>query len=452
MGRRWVGLAMVAAGGVILVLWGWSLSHAKPLGGLDFRALYEGASVLIHHHDPFNPGDVRAYYVATGDDRLYPEWALYTLALLNYLPTIYPFTAPFALLPWSLAQTLWTGLTTITLLGATALIWQQSKNNAPLVAGFLIGFLLANSEIILSGGNAAGFAVSLCVIASWCWIEDRWAWLGVLCLATSLAMKPHDGGLVWLYFLLVGGRWRARAAQALASDVVIGVVSVAWVAQVAPHWLAEMRQMLAIYSGHGGANDPGILGNPASAFRKGATAVYPGMVCNLQSIAAVFWDDPRFYNPFTYLFCAPFLAAWAMATLRSRFAKENAYLALAAIVPFTMLITYHRTTDTKLLLLTVPACALLWARGGLSAKMALALTGMGIFITGDISLVVLGGIVGQPDWLHAGWLRKIPMLLMYRPVPVVLLAMGILYSWAYLKVAEKVDAVKAELNAHPVQD
>lgn len=431
-GRRWVGFALIGAGAVILVSWGWSLSHAKPLGGLDFRALYEGAACLIHRHDPFNPGEVRAYYIATGDARLYPGWALYTLTLLNYLPTIYPFTVPFALLPWATAQAIWTALTAIILFVAALLMWRRAEKDAPLVAGCLIGFLLANSEIILSGGNAAGFAVGLCTIAAWCWIEERWAWAGVLFFATSLAMKPHDGGLVWLYFLVAGGRYRARAAQALAVDVVVGIGSLLWVWQVAPHWYAELRQLMAIYAAHGGANDPGILGGPTNAFRNFSMAVFPGMVCNLQSIAAVFRDDPRFYNPFTYLFCAPFLAVWAFVTFRAEHSKAGAYLALAAIVPFTLLITYHRTTDTKLLILTVPACALLWARGGAMGKLGLVLTSVGVFITGDIPLVVIGRAVGQPDWLHAGWLKKVPMVLMYRPVPLILLAMGMFYLWAYV--------------------
>jgi hypothetical protein len=436
-GKRLTGLLLMLAGGIVFALWGNSLSHAKPLGGLDFRALYEGAGCLIHHHDPFNPGELREYYVATGDARLYPEWALYTLTLLNYPPTIYPFTTPFALFPWAIAQPVWTVLTAVGFLLAAYLMWKLVEKDAPIVAGCLIGFLLANSEITLSGGNAAGFAISLCALALWCFLRERFALFGVLCLAASLAMKPHDAGLVWLYFLLVGGTSRKRAWQTLAANVALGLAAVIWVSLVAPHWFTEMRATMAIYSAHGGANDPGILGSPNSSFRSFSMAVFPGMLCSLQTIVAVFWDDPRFYNPFTYLFCAPFLVVWTIVSLCSSFAKERAYLALAAIVPFTLLITYHRTTDTKLLLLTVPACVALWKRGGATGKLALALTGIGIVVTGDISLIVIGILVGQPNWINAGWLTKIQMVLMYRPVPVVLLAMGMFYLWAYCKSARE---------------
>jgi hypothetical protein len=405
----------------------------EATGGLDFRALYEGAGCLLHHCDPYNPIDVRFYYVSTGDARLYPVWALYTLALLNYLPTIYPFTAPFALLPWDIAQLLWTGLTALSFLVAAYAMWRDAKNEAPLLAGCLIGFLLANSEIALSGGNAAGFVVGLCVLAAWCFLHDRFAPAGVLCLAASLAMKPHDAGLVWLYFLLAGASYRKRAWQTLAVNGLLGIAAIIWVSLVAPHWMTELRSTMAIYAGHGGANDPGITGSPDSSFRSFGMAVYPGMVCNLQSIVAVFCDDPKFYNPFAYLSCAQFLVIWMAATLRSSFSMARAYLALAAIVPFTLLVTYHRTTDTKLLLLAVPACALLWSDGGVMKWLAVAVTGGGIFITGDIPLVVLGIRVGNPDWAHAGFLTKVFFVLAYRPVPVLLLVLGVFYLRAYVR-------------------
>jgi hypothetical protein len=70
--KKLICILILVLSAVILVWWGFSLSQAKPLGGLDFRALYEGAACLLHHRDPFNPAEVRAYYVSTGGARLYP--------------------------------------------------------------------------------------------------------------------------------------------------------------------------------------------------------------------------------------------------------------------------------------------------------------------------------------------------------------------------------------------
>lgn len=438
-GKRIVSVALLLAGSAIVVWWGFALSRAKPLGGLDFRALYESTACLIAHHDPYNAATLRDFYVSRGDAQLYPEWAIYTLALINYLPTTFLVVAPFALLPWGAAQATWTVLIAGSFVFAAFLIWRMCEETAPLMASVLIAFLLANSEITLSGGNAAGLVVSLCAIAVWCFLGNQYAWAGVLCLAASLALKPHDAGLVWLFFLLAGVCWRKRAWQTLAVCVALGIVGVAWVSTIAPHWVAELRSVLAVYSAHGGANDPGIAQSPSGAFRKYGMAVSPGMVCSLQSVVAVFHDDPRFYNPITYLVCAPFLIAWGIVSWRSRFTRTRAYLALAAIVPFTLLVTYHRTTDAKLLLLTIPACAYLWMKGGMRAKMGAVLTGLAIFMTGDIPLVVIGQMVGKPDWQSAGLLQRALLIFVYRPVPVILLVVGVFYMWVYVRSASAED-------------
>jgi hypothetical protein len=443
--KRAVGLVLLLLASVFMIWLGFPLSRAKPLGNLDFRALYFSSECLVHGCAPYSPEQMRAYYLAHGGIRPGdPDWLTYVTVVFLNLPTIFFVTVPFTLFSYASAQLLWTSLITFALLGAVFLMWSARQQKAPLVASCLLALLVGNSQVTLGGGNAAGLTVSLCTIASWLFIEGRFAWLGVLCMAASLAMKPHDSGLVWLYFLLARGLFRRQAWIVFCMNAALCVAAVAWVAHIDPHWLDELRSNIQLYSSHGGANDPGILGDPTSPFRKGASAVYPGMVCNLQSVVAVFRDDPRFYNPFTYLFLAPFLAVWAMVTLRSTFSKEMAYLGLAAIVPFTLLITYHRTTDAKLLLLTVPACAMLWARGGVAGKLALVLTGLGILVAGDISLIVLGILVGQPDWVHAGWLQKIPMILKYRPIPVILVGTGIFYLWAYWKRARE-DASGSQL-------
>ena len=49
-----------------------------------------------------------------------------------------------------------------------------------------------------------------------------------------------------------------------------------------------------------------------------------------------------------------------------------------------MLPVYHRCYDARLLLLTIPACVILWKHGGKIAWSALLLTLAAIVLTGDI--------------------------------------------------------------------
>jgi hypothetical protein len=89
------------------------------------------------------------------------------------------------------------------------------------------------------------------------------------------------------------------------------------------------------------------------------------------------------------------LIVWAFVTLRSRPSPRRTWLALAAIAALTMLPVYHRAQDTKLLLLTVPACAMLWAEGGRIGRLALLVTSAGFVLTGDLPWVVILSLIEQ---------------------------------------------------------
>ena len=117
--------------------------------------------------------------------------------------------------------------------------------------------MLANAEIVLALGNLAGIVVSLCVVAVWCLLEERFVRAGVICLAISLALKPHDAALVWFYFLLVGGAYRKRALQTVVVVAALAVPAVLWASYVSPQWPQELRANLHALSAHGSVNDPG---------------------------------------------------------------------------------------------------------------------------------------------------------------------------------------------------
>jgi hypothetical protein len=98
-----------------------------------------------------------------------------------------------------------------------------------------------------------------------------------------------------------------------------------------------------------------------------------------------------------------------------------------------MLVTYHRSNDAELLLLTVPACAILWAEGGAIACLALLTTTAGILSTGDISTAILLNLTKDLQISTAGLSGQIRTLLLMEPAPLILLAMGIFYLWVYLR-------------------
>jgi len=322
------------------------------------------------------------------------------------------------------AHLLWVTVTSGSLILAAFLMWNLGANYAPVISGALICVVLANSEVLFAFCNPAGIVVSLCLVAAWCFLKERFVPAGILCMAASLAIKPHDAGLVWLFFLLAGGVYRKRALQTALVVVVLSVPAVLWVYQVSPHWIGELHSNLSAISAHGSVNDPGLVS---------VTGPLSGLIIDLQSLISVFRDEPHFYNPVSYLICGVLLLVWSVRTLRLRFSQAGAWLALAAVVPLTMLVTYHRAYDAKLLLLTVPACALLWAEGGLIGWIALVVNTAGIVLTSDIPAAMLLILAKNMHISPVGLYGQIMTVVLVEPAPLILLMMCIFYLWVYLR-------------------
>lgn len=440
---RRIGLLWLLLSSGVFIVWGSAMVRHWPSGLADFKALYYGARCLIQHSDPYKQSKFLRVYQEDGgqfpSDPKESKLFLRVVTVCINLPTALLFVAPFALLAWGPAHLLWMLLVATSLTLAAFLASLLAERYKSGVSLFLICIVLANSESVFSGGNAAGIAVSLCVVAVWCFLRQRFVLVGVLCMAVSLALKPHDAGLVWLFFLLAGGAYRKHALQTLAVVIALDLPAVLWVSYVAPNWMQELHTNLVATSARGGLNDPG----PASI-----TFHSPVHIIDLQSVISVFRDDPRIYNSVSYLICGVLLLVWSVRTLRSRFSQSGAYLALAAVAALTMLVTYHRPYDAKLLLLTVPACAMLWAEGGLTRWIVLLLNTAGIVLTSDIPSASLVILTKNLHFGTVGILAQIQTVVVMGPAPIILLALGIFYLWVYVR-RDISDRREAEFDGTP---
>jgi Glycosyltransferase family 87 len=409
---------------------------------VDFRAVYYSARCLLEHRDPYSAAEMIRVYREEEIEHRHPDpigpSQIQAVTVYVYFPTASIFIAPFALMPWGPAHVVWMVCIAASLIFATWLMWSVAADFAPVVSGALAALLLLCSVDLFVSGNAAAIVVSLCVIAVCCFLRDRFSTIGVFCFAAALLIKPHDAGLIWLYFLLAGGVQRRRALQVLAVTVVLGAISTLWIWHVSPHWVEELHNNLEITSSHGGLSDP----SPA-AINTGTASMMTG----LQTIVAVFRDDPRVYNPVSYLLWAPFLLVWAFATLRSRFSLDHAWLALAAMAPLSMLPTLHRPNDTKILLLAIPACAMLWARGGVVRWLAVCLTSACMVLTAGIPIAVLVRLAKSLNLSTATLSGKILNVVAARPAPLILLATGIFFLWIYARQTSSRSAEAKPLTA-----
>ncbi|MGB8733687.1 MAG: glycosyltransferase family 87 protein, partial [Candidatus Sulfotelmatobacter sp.] len=257
--KRWIhrtSLLLLLVGAGISLAFGISLERGVRGGVMGFPGIYFGTKCLMQGCDPYQVEQFQRVYQAEGFQ--IPSESIertQSVSLYVNLPTTFLFVAPLTLLPLAWAQAVWLSLVVGSFLLAAFLMWQTGDVYSTEVSLLLTFVILSNCEIIFSGGNTAGLVVGLCVIAVWCLLKERFVILGIICLASSLAIKPHDVGLIWLYFLLAGRVQRIRALQAGGLALALGVIGAMWATYVAPHWVPELRSNLATISAHGGINE-----------------------------------------------------------------------------------------------------------------------------------------------------------------------------------------------------
>jgi hypothetical protein len=402
------------------------VQHDSPM---DVRIAHSSARCLIYHCDPYNADDVVRMYLDSGGPPPADPGQAATLqfeSLYVYLPTIFIFTAPIAALPFTAFFLVWVTLVAGSFLIASLLIWDIGKLHAPLLTGALLGFYLANSSSIITTANPGGLAVSLCIISLWCCFRERFAVAAVLCLAASLAIKPHDVILVWLFLIAIGGTARKRALQSLAVYVGVSAPMLLWFTHFAPHWAQELHFNLVTLSYRGAVSDPG----PSTVMKRGAL-----MITNLQSAVSLIRDDPHFYNLVTYAVSLLLLVILLLVSFRSKAVRDN-WSGAASIGALTLLPMYHRLYDSKLLMLAIPACAIFWKKGGWVARLSLCVTAMGLVVTADLPwafyLVYAANLHLAPGILHELLIASIAA-----PIPITLLVVTIFYLWAQVKSAKE---------------
>ncbi|WP_109486764.1 glycosyltransferase family 87 protein [Occallatibacter savannae] len=424
--KRLVGLSLVLLASSFFVLIGFTLSQRPPAGSCDFGAVYYPTRFLVQHQDPYVY--LQSSYLAFKAQGYLQPGAI-SVADRFYIPCVYPptallVTAPLALLPWHSADLVWLTVSAASLVIGAILTWTLAADSAPLFAGALIGFILVNSITVLFEANAAGPAVGLCAVAVALFLKNRFSAVAIICLAISLCLKPHDGGLVWLFLLVSGGVLRRRALQTLLAVALLAIPAVLWVSHLSPDWPRKLSGNIASLSARGGINDPG----PTTY-----TSHVTNSAVNLQTFFSVFVDRPGFYNAATYLVCTILLLWLLWMTVRATGTVAQQYLGLAAVTALAMLPLYHRHHDARLLLLAVPACAILWTQRSILGKIGVLIATVSIAVTGDIPRAILENLDAGHHFTVSTLSGKLQMILFNRPAALALLIMTVYFLWLYTR-------------------
>lgn len=383
---------------------------------LDFKGVYGGARCLLHGCNPYNETDIRDSYAAAGGDP--SQWYHYGHNA-NYLPPALFLVIPIAWLPWAPAHLVWLAITAAAFVLGAILMWDLGRAYSPFLSAGLTSILLFTSTLILMTANPAGIAIGLCAISVWCFLRDRYAAAGVLCLAISLLFKPHLTGMVWLYFVLASAHHRKRAWQTLAVVAALSIPALAWVylMPASSHWVHDLDANLVAINQPGQSSDPG----PTNPDVMG--------IIDLQAIIAVFRDDPEFYNAVARLICAVLVVLWAVLGFRASPSETKDYFGLAATAPICLLPMYHRYYDTRLLVLLIPALSLLIAKGPQVVRwVGTILTAVGFVLT---SHLVISRMRFHGD--TSTRLAQVKTAFLMRPLQMITFVIAIFYLFAFYK-------------------
>jgi hypothetical protein len=229
--------------------------------------------------------------------------------------------------------------------------------------------------------------------------------------------------------------------QTLAIVVPVACWAAISVAQLSPDWMIELRQNLMTTMGPGQTNNPlAVMVDP----------LWPGsMIVSLQTLTGVFWTDPRIYNGLAYLVLAPLIVFWVLKSKGSRLDPARAWIALATVVPISMLAGYHRQHDTRLLLLALPACAMLAARKDRVGRLAVVFTSVAVLASSNLVLPLFGHVSHGLRDRMPGVGGELLYAIVGRPVPLALLAMSGFYCWLLLRPAL---LPGEDLNPSPIKE
>ncbi len=434
---RTLSLLLVLLGCVLFAVRGYR-DQLTTLQSFDFKPVYSGARCLIDGCDPYDSLTLEREYLAHGGDP--SDLRPFRPFNANYPPSALALVVPFALLPFGPAHLLWLASSAVlfsvgALLMADLCVVPLGSSPSPLpptgwlaTSALLSGFV-ASSTMLMMLAQPAGIALGLLVIAVWCLLRGRAPVLAVVLFAMSLTLKPHLGALVWVFFLLARhplsealrptGLYRRRALQIAAAAVLFSLPGMLWASlhSSSAHWPAELHRNLVGIAAHGNASDSGPANSEAHD------------ITSLQAALSLLKDEPRFYNTASVLVCGVLFLTWMVPIVRSRSSASRDLFALAAASSLTLLPLYHRQYDTRLLLLSFPAVAVLLGSRRAFGMTALALTALGTAITSHNFPHLL-------ERFHPGPTGLLLTLVYFRAMPLFLLVLTSFYLVCLYGVSE----------------
>jgi len=335
-------------------------------GSCDFVPVYTGARCLLHGCNPYDTSQLNQQYFQSGGraEELLP-WP-YEMPM--YPPSTLLVLSPLALLRYQVARLLWFLLNGSLFVTSAGLVLSMCPRSHRWIAIALVSLILATSRVQLGVGQPSISAISLLVIGFYFFQRGRYLPLSTFLLMVSLAIKPQIGCLIVL-FLLARGIHRRYAVASVAGALVFFLFA-GLILRMHPSsadWPSSLHENMSTTFEAGGVNDPG----PANP--------YANLSVNLQPVTNVLLADPKEVNAAAYAIFLAFLAVLVTTVLRTNASPDVHLLSIGALAVLTLMPSYHRWYDNRILLITIPAIVIVYQKRRLLGAFIGALTALIIY-------------------------------------------------------------------------
>ncbi|HEX3353108.1 MAG TPA: glycosyltransferase family 87 protein [Terriglobales bacterium] len=302
----------------------------------DLTYIYVPARALTQAIDPYDPATF-ASVCQCGD------FAQGVRTHSMYPWTTFVVMAPLAVLPWTAALYVWTGIQVLLVL---LMIWALLSvgNLAGIWAGAFVVFALALAPLHtgLASGNVSVAAIALCAIAVWLAVSKHDYCAGAL-IGIAMCLKPQIG-ICFLVYYALRRAWRvALSGAGMAAG--IAVAGAAWLSyDFGATWFHYFLQ-----------NAQGFVAdNKVNDFTYDQPMRFT--LINFQVLFYAIVKNAAFANGIALALGVIMVGVWAWFIWRN--SSHSTLLELSAICVISLLPVYHRSYDAAVLIF--PIC---WGLG-----------------------------------------------------------------------------------------
>ncbi len=343
--------------------------------------MYASTRCVLHGTDPYKTGDAQTQLDLAGANRRQFAGVYWARHSLVYPPLTYYVMAPMAWLNYPASCRVWFALLGAALIagGGAAIRLSPLPARAFVLCG--VSAILWGSGVLVRLGQISALVIGLVAIGSMLFLARRHL-VGASCLLfLAAAMKPQLVIPLLVYFCLPKETRKYALATLVVFAAAVGLSGLVLASRPqTAHWPTDLADQL-----HSSAT---VSAAPVEKLETG--------VVNLQALTALFSTNPKVYGTVSAGVVVALIVLLAVGLHGLGENPMREWVGVAAVSILTLVLAYHRSYDMRMVMLTLPALALLWRR---APKMAAVVSFLSCFLLYSTALKMVNRL--SPHLTHA---------------------------------------------------